>query len=222
VEHLRLHSWNVDRAEAERIQQRLRAHVVVRPPDQPPRLIAGADAAYDETRTTAWGAIVVLDESLRIVESATASAPIRFPYVAGLLAFREAPPLLAAWQQLKTRPDVLILDGHGIAHPARFGLASHLGLWLNVPTIGCAKTCMTRDCPFPAQAAGSKTPILQNSELVGFVLRTRDRVKPVFVSPGHLMDPESAARIIRDCCRGYRLPEPLRQANRLANLLRNS
>jgi deoxyribonuclease V len=221
VEVRALHSWNVGVEEAQSIQERLRSRIVLRPLDRSPRLIAGGDASYDDRRNLSWSAIVVLDlGDFRIVETATASCNLSFPYVPGLFAFREAPSLLQAWKALRTRPDVLLIDGHGTAHPLRFGLASHLGLWLNLPTIGCAKTPLAGEFRMPGPDRGDRAPIINNGARVGLALRTRERVKPLFVSPGHLIDIRDSARVVLACCRRYRQPEPLREANRRANALR--
>ena len=162
-------------------------------------------------------AVVVWDmESREEVETVTARSEIRFPYVPGLLAFREAPTVLMAFERLDNRPQLLICDGHGIAHPRRFGLASHVGVLAGVPTIGCARRRLCGTFTGPEDSRGSSSPLVDRGEIIGTVLRTRTGVKPVFVSVGHLIDLSTAERIALDCTPRYRLPEALRLAHRRA------
>ncbi len=148
------------------------------------------------------------------VHRAAATGPLRFPYVPGLLAFREAPVLLAAFEKLVTEPDVLIFDGQGLAHPRRFGIACHMGLLLDRPSIGCAKSRLCGEHAEPAERAGAAAPLMDGGRQVGAVVRTRDRVKPVFVSIGHRVDLETAVTITLRCVDGYRVPKPTREADR--------
>lgn len=154
--------------------------------------------------------------SLEIIEKAVAEVPLEFPYIPGLLSFREAPGILAAIEQLSASPDVLIVDGHGLAHPRRFGLACHLGIWLDLPTIGCAKSILVGDLTPLGETVGSTANLTLGNELLGVALRTRLNVKPVFLSIGHRMDLVSAIQIVLACGKGFRLPEPTRKAHTLA------
>lgn len=169
----------------------------------------------------AWAAIVVLDaESLSPVESATATARLCFPYVPGLLTFREMPSVVLAWERLTRKPDALIFDGAGYAHPRRFGLASHGGMMLGVPSIGCAKSILVgRHGPLGPER-GATAPLVDKGEVVGMAVRLRARVAPVYVSIGNEMDLPTAVRIVESAATGYRLPETTRQAHRLVNELR--
>jgi deoxyribonuclease V len=221
MNYRRLHSWDVTPTEAVRLQKQLRTQVRLEPFPGQPRLIAGADISFNKYSKTVYAAFVVLDAfTLETVETANAIVEVKFPYVPGLLSFREIPPLLRAWEQLRSEPDVIVLDGQGIAHPRRLGIAAHIGLFLDRPTIGCAKSRLTGTFAEPGLKAGSWSPLVDRGETLGAVLRTKDRVNPVFISPGHRMDLESAVRIVRGTVRGYRIPEPTRQAHLWVNELR--
>jgi deoxyribonuclease V len=153
------------------------------------------------------------------LEAATAESPASFPYVPGLLAFREGPVVLAAWEKLRCKPDVLLFDGQGIAHPRGIGLASHLGLWLRRPSVGVAKTRLYGNHDQPGSLRGERAVLWDSRDperAIGVVLRTRTKVKPVYVSPGHLMDLAQAVDVVLQCCTRYRLPEPIRWAHRVA------
>ena len=164
-----------------------------------------------------YAAVVVFSyPDLELLEARTHTRRLTFPYVPGLLSFREAPGILAIFRRLRMRPDVLICDGHGLAHPRRFGLASHLGLWLGIPTIGCAKSLLVGEHGPVGGERGSQAPLVLDGEPVGAALRTRSGVKPVYVSPGHLVDGPTACDIVLSCCRKYRVPEPIRAAHQLA------
>ncbi len=216
-----LHPWDVSPGEAVSLQQQLRKKIRIIPFDASIRYIAGADISFNRDSDIFYAGFIVLDfENMQEVAYATATVRSGFPYIPGLLSFREIPALLEAWRQLPVQPDVIVLDGHGIAHPRRLGIASHFGLWVNRPTIGCAKKILTGmhgSLPPepPAQAA-----IYDNQEAIGVALRTKYNVKPVYVSPGHLMDIESAVRLVSHCVTKYRLPEPTRMAHNLVNQLR--
>jgi deoxyribonuclease V len=199
-------------------QERLAARVRQLPLDPDVRLVAGADCSYARQGPGCAAAVVVWD--LRrgtVVEAATLLSKAGFPYLPGLLAFREAPAILKALGRLAGRPQVLICDGHGIAHPRRFGLASHVGLLAGLPTIGCAKSRLCGSHEEPARDRGSSSALVDKGQVVGAVLRTRTGVRPVYVSVGHRIDLPSAVRIILDCTLGYRLPEPVRLAHRQAS-----
>ncbi len=202
----------VSPAAAVRLQERLRDRVV-RSGSPPRRLVAGADVSEKDGRARA--AFVVL-RGLEPVEEAVAETAVPFPYVPGLLSFREIPSLLAAWGRLRTRPDVVIVDGQGTAHPRRFGLACHLGLVLGVPTVGCAKSLLTGRYEEPAPERGSWSPLVDRGETVGAALRTQDGRNVVYVSPGHRVSLAAAIRTVLACAPRYRLPEPQRLADRLS------
>ena len=216
----RKHKWDLSPKEAIQIQEELRSRVVIAPlAKNNLRLIAGVDVGLPRGAKTARAAIAVLDyQTMELVDQATAEIPVSFPYVPGLLSFREMPVILAALEQLETWPDVFMVDGHGYAHPRRFGLACHLGVWLDQATIGCGKSILIgRQAPLANQRGG--VAFLQDAdEIIGAAVRTRDEVKPVYVSVGHRIDLKSAIRITLDCGRGIRLPEPIRWAHRLASL----
>lgn len=161
-------------------------------------------------------AVVMTLPEFRIIEIKRSSAPAAWPYVPGLLSFREAPAILEAFSKLKNRPNAVIFDGQGIAHPQRFGLAAHLGLWLELPSIGCAKSCLVGDFRVPEKEKGSFEYLYDKEETIGAAVRTRNEVKPVFISPGHLADLPSAIKLALQCTTKYRLPEPIRKAHREA------
>jgi deoxyribonuclease V len=211
------HEWQVTIGQAQEVQRRLAPLVVRRGEITSPRFIAGADISSRRGAYLATGAVVVLDyPGLRPVEIKVVKAHPDLPYIPGLLSFREAPIILAACEALTITPDLLIVDGQGIAHPRRLGIAAHLGLWLNIPTIGCAKSLLCGEYEEPAVSAGSYCEITDKGETIGAVLRTRSGVKPVFVSIGHRLSLESAIHWVLQCCRGYRLPEPQRLAHQAA------
>jgi deoxyribonuclease V len=217
-----LHSWDVSPAEAIQIQQRLRSAVILEPCEvNRIKLVAGADVSFDKGSDTVYAAVVVLElPGLRIVAKGSAITETKFPYIPGLLSFRETPAVLKAWERLTCQPDAVMLDGQGIAHPRRFGIASHIGVWLDLPSVGCAKTVLVGSYDEPAPEAGSHTPLVDKGEVVGVALRTRDRTNPMFVSPGHRIDLETAIKLVMRCVGGYRQPEPTRQAHWYGNQLR--
>jgi deoxyribonuclease V len=202
-------------AEAIEEQDRLRALVEpVGPIPSPLRLIAGLDVAYAVDESCVAGAVCVLDaETLELVETATALRPVDFPYVPGLLAFREIPALLDALAGLKRTPDVLVCDGYGLAHPRRFGLASHFGVLTGMPTFGVAKTAFIGEYEEPGPERGAASDLVDGGEVVGRVLRTRRGIKPVFVSAGHRVGLEAATALALRLADRYRLPETTRQAD---------
>ena len=213
------HSWNLSPKEAIQIQEELRSRVVIEPLDQNNlHLIAGVDVGLPRGAKTVRAAIAVLDyQTMELVDQATAEIPLTFPYVPGLLSFREMPVILAALEHLELWPDVFMVDGHGYAHPRRFGLACHLGVWLNQATVGCGKSILIgKQTPLEKQR-GNVAFLKDADEIIGAAVRTRDNVKPVYISVGHRTDLNSAVRITLDCGRGFRLPEPIRYAHRLAS-----
>jgi deoxyribonuclease V len=221
MNYLKLHSWKIGYSRAASIQQALRKRLLLAPPARAPRLIAGADASYGKHSDLFYGAVVVFSlEPWRLVERAFARGRVSFPYIPGLLSFREAPILLRAFKKLKAVPDLIIFDSQGVAHPRGLGLAAHMGLFLNTSTIGCAKSRLVGAYREPGRRTGCRTALTHDGKRIGTVVRTRDGVKPVFVSPGHLMDHRGAVRWVLRCCRGYRLPEPTRHAHILVNQIR--
>lgn len=212
-------SWGLTTAAARELQLRLRNELVLRPP---PALrvarVGGADISMNRGSVRGHGGIVVIDaETLAPVDHATAEVRLSFPYVPGLLSFRELPVLAAAWERLTTAPDVLIFDGQGIAHPRRFGLACHGGLLFGVPSIGCAKSVLVGEHGDLGHERGAVADLVHEGEVVGAAVRTRAGVKPVYVSPGHLMDLPTAIRIVLRVTGRFREPETTRQAHRLVN-----
>jgi deoxyribonuclease V len=179
------------------------------------RTVAGVDTHYCDGLAIA-AVVVVRIQNLETVDWVTSSKRLDFPYIPGLFAFREGPAVVDALAKLASRPDLLIFDGHGIAHPRRFGLASHIGLLLDRPTIGCAKTRLVGHYKEPGRNKGNYTFLKARDETIGAVLRTRSGVKPLYVSIGHRMGLRDSIRIILQCCRRYRLPEPIRRADQLA------
>jgi deoxyribonuclease V len=210
------------------IQDRLRGRVGCWPRLGTVRRVAGIDISVTPGPRTAAvrrpaggfrarAAVIVLSfPALEVVETSVVEQPCRFPYVPGLLAFREGPSILAAFRKLRTRPDLLLFDGQGIAHPRRFGIAAHLGVLLDLPSIGCAKSRLIGEHAEPGPGRGAWAPLTDGGETIGAALRTREGVKPVYVSIGHRVDLETALDLVMRCARGYRLPEPTRQAHRAA------
>lgn len=217
----RLHPWRVSYAEAVAIQERLRARVRVEPLEKAPRLVAGADVAYSAATHRMYAAVVVVRlPALEVVDRAHAVRPARFPYIPGLFTFRELPPLAAAFGRLRVTPDVLLFDGHGLAHPRRFGLACHAGLLLDRPSIGCAKSRLVGTHGRVGDARGSWAPLVDAGEVVGAVVRTRAGVRPLYVSVGHRVDLPSAIRIVLDTTRSFRIPQPIRLAHQMTTARR--
>jgi deoxyribonuclease V len=210
-----LHPWRVSYAEALAIQRRLRGRVRRAPLPARVRLVAGADVAYSRPTHRMYASVVVCElPSLRVAEATWAVRRARFPYIPGLFSFREVPPLLAAFARLERRPDVLLFDGQGWAHPRRFGLACHAGLVLGRPSVGCAKSILVGRHGELGRARGSVADLIHEGEVVGAAVRTREGVKPVYVSIGHRADLRSAMALVLDVSVGFRLPEPLRLAHR--------
>ncbi len=215
------HRWDLSPTEAIALQRELSRQVRLTPLAKEPETIAGADLSFHRFSNIVDAGIVVLRlRDLSILDSSHVRTTAPFPYLPGLLSFREAPPLLEAWERLHIKPDVLMLDGHGTAHPRRFGLACHLGLWLDLPTIGCAKQRLAGQALDPPLTRGGSSPLEAASEVIGMVVRTRDRVAPVYVSPGHRIDLATAVRLVLASTLRHRQPEPTRQAHLLVNQLR--
>lgn len=210
------HSWSVKPIQAVAIQRELAARVVRRGRIPALRLVAGADLAFSRDGKHCIAGVVVWDVRRRtIIEKCTARRAVRFPYIPGLLTFREAPALLTALKQLHCEPDVFMFDGQGYAHPRRFGLACHMGVLLDRPSLGCAKTILVGKCDLPQRSRDSVSLLVDNNENVGMAVRTRDNVKPVYVSIGHRLSLDAAVKITLACCDGFRLPEPTRLADKL-------
>jgi deoxyribonuclease V len=211
-----LHPWDMSIPEGQKLQERLADSVRLCPLPKKIRFVAGADMSFRKEEDLFFAGVVVLRfPSLDVVEEVSAVRRTAFPYVPGMLSFREGPVLLDAFSRLKTEPDVVLFDGQGIAHPRRLGLASHLGLWLDLPSVGCAKSVLVGKHEPPGEKRGEMAPLLHREERVGVALRTRAGVKPMFISPGHLADFESSVEFVLRCCRGFRLPEPTRLADKL-------
>lgn len=217
VQHL--HGWDLTPRDAMSLQRELAARVVCRgdPADATVRFVAGCDVAFEKARDRAVGAVVVLRyPELDIAERVVVESSIAFPYVPGLLSFRETPLLARAFERLDHAPDLVMVDGHGYAHPRRFGIACHIGVLLGVPTIGVAKSRLVGEEGPVAPQHGSRTDLVDAGEVIGSLLRTREGVRPVYVTIGHKIALAAAERWVLRCARGYRLPEPTRLADRLA------
>lgn len=209
------HPWDVSTEQAKEIQRNLRDRVTVEPLDKQPGIVAGVDVSV--RNELARSAIVLLSfPDLEPIQARTAEQAAPFPYVPGFLAFREGLVVLEALEKLTKRPHVLIFDAHGLAHPRRMGLATHLGVLVDLPSVGCAKSPLCGEYAEPNQEKGSWTPLRDGKEVIGAVVRTRENVRPVFVSIGHRVDLESAVSLILDCAPRYRLPETTRWAHRVA------
>ena len=230
----KLHSWDLSYSQAADLQKRLACKVQFTPLKKTPKLIAGLDCALSKDGQRIVATAVVLRaqnvikglwEPLKLpdfelIETATASQKVTFPYIPGLLSFREAPACIAAVEKLKAEPDVFIIDGQGIAHPRRLGLAAHLGLFFDKPTIGCAKSRLTGVFDDPPPEKGAYSLLKDNRHVIGAVVRTRTNVKPVFVSVGNKCLLKEAIKITLACTTRYRIPEPTRLAHQLVSKLR--
>lgn len=213
-----LHRWDITPKEAVEIQIKL--HRMIRP-DGPPRaihLVAGADASFSKAEGLVHGAVSILSfPDLELIEKRQATLQLSFPYIPGLLTFREGPVLLKCFRMIKNIPDVVLFDGQGVAHPRRMGIATHLGILLDRPSIGCAKTYLYGEFKLPADSKGAYEDIRdKEGDVIGACLRTKRGVKPVFVSVGNRIDLLKAIDIVLRCTKRYRIPEPLRDAHRFA------
>jgi deoxyribonuclease V len=219
----KLHEWDVTPREAVELQKKLRERVRITSLRKKIETIAGADISFNKFDPAVYAGLVVLRlPSLEVVEEVGVVSETKFPYVPGLLSFRETPSVLEAWAKLKTEPDAVMFDGQGLAHPRRVGIASHVGLLIDRPTLGCAKSVLVGRYEEPAAERGAWTPLVdpKNGEQVGAAVRTKNKVAPIYVSPGHLIDFEGAIKLTLDCDGGYRQPEPTRRAHLLVNALR--
>lgn len=215
-----LHPWRVSYREAVAIQERLRARLRLEPLVRPVRFVAGTDVAYSRATHRMYAAVVIVRlPDLAPVETATAVRVARFPYIPGLFTFREVPPLLSAFRRLRHAPDVVIFDGQGLAHPRRFGLACHAGLLLAMPTVGCAKSRLVGEHAAVGRDRGALAELTYQGSTVGAAIRTRSGVKPVYVSPGHLVDLPSAIDLVLKTTGRFRIPEPIRLAHQATRAL---
>ena len=237
------HPWNVSPQEAIKLQKKLRRRIILKKDFSEVTKIAGADISFAKKSNKAYAAVIIfsfpdnrrLDDAsealnrmvqgethrqLEVLEERHAIGNLSFPYIPGLLTFREGPLLIEAFKKIKSEPDVIIFDGQGIAHPKRLGLATHMGILLGKPTIGCAKSRLIGTYEEPEKKKGSHSLLRDDGEVIGAVLRTRENVSPVFISPGHKIGLKSSIEIVLKCLKGYRLPEPTRQAHLLVNRLR--
>lgn len=208
-----IHSWQVTTAEARDIQFRIRDLVVKETGSLAPHFVTGADISFRRDGGATAAAVTLSFPSLEVVESVVIEGHASFPYVPGLLTFREAPLLLSAFERMKITPDFILVDGQGIAHPRRFGVASHLGVLLDVPTIGCAKSRLCGEHDDLALEAPARTLLRDGTEIIGAAVRTRTGSRPLYVSIGHRVDLPTAIELVLACCRRYRLPEPTRLAH---------
>lgn len=212
------HAWDLTPAEAMALQERLRQEVVREDRIGTLRAVAGIDVGFEQQGRVARAAVVVLDyPALQMREKSLARRAVTFPYVPGLLSFREAPVVLDALERLQHLPDLIVYDGHGLAHPRRFGIACHLGLLTDIPTIGVAKRRLVGQHRAVEGRAGAWQPLIDNGETIGAVLRTQAQAQPVYVSIGHRISLETAIELVLRCTRDDRLPEPTRWAHRLAS-----
>lgn len=207
-------NWRVTAAEAQKIQRQVASQVSKVGESGTPHFIAGADISVKRWKNEATAALVVLSyPEMLPIETEVVTGKIEFPYIPGLLSFREAPLILEAYNKLHIIPDLLMVDGQGIAHPRRLGIASHLGILLDIPTIGCAKSRLCGECELPGATSGSISELKDGKETIGAVVRTKNNVKPLYISIGHRIDLPGAVHRVLECCRGYRLPEPTRLAH---------
>ncbi len=214
MEFKTLHDWNVSLEEAKKIQNDLANRNVFREFTGHPKVIASADLAYSPERNLFFACVVVFIDH-QIIEKKCETGISEFPYVPGFLSFREIPPLLKCFEKVESTPELLVVDGHGIAHPRRFGIASHLGMWLNIPTIGVAKKKIVGKYQEPVDETGFYSYLTYKEEVIGAVMKCRQGTKPVFISPGYLIDLSSSIRIVKELIDGYRIPYPTRIADKL-------
>lgn len=218
-----LHFWNLSYEEAIKVQRDLSSKVILEPFKTEASLVAGADVSYSKGSDILFAGVIVMKvPEMKVIEEATAVGKVDFPYIPGFLSFRESPILIKAFEKIQNVPDVVIFDGQGIAHPRHLGIASHLGLIIDLPSIGCAKNILVGKYEDVGNESGDFSYITFRGNIIGVALRTKRNVLPVFVSPGHKMDVPSALVVVMKSCHGYRLPEPVRQAHILVNKLRAS
>jgi len=218
----KLHNWNLKPAEAIALQSRLAQKICLEPLKTAPKLAAGIDCAFTKDKKRIIAAVITIEiATFEVIETQWATLPLALPYIPGLLSFREAPACIEAVKKLKTTPDIFLIDGQGIAHPRKLGLASHLGLFLDKPTVGCAKSRLIGTYEPPAKTKGSRSPLYdKNRNIIGSVLRTRTNVKPLFISPGHKCSLDDAVGVTLSLTTKYRLPEPTRTAHQTVSKLK--
>lgn len=215
---LKLHNWNVGVRKAIEIQNKFSCYVVQQRLDKPVKIIAGCDVAFDAGMNIACAGVVLLSfPELKFIYKKAIFSKVKFPYIPGFLSFRETPLLLKVFKEIEKNVDLVLVDGYGIAHPRKFGIASHLGLFLDLPAIGCGKTFLLGEYKQPGITLGSYEYLFFKGEIIGAVVRTKTRVKPIFVSVGHKITLDDAVDYTLKSCKGYRLPEPIRQAHLLVN-----
>jgi len=221
LKYLNLHSWKVNPREAIQLQKELKKKISLKKSFNKVKVVAGADVSYYKNKMVA-GVIVFEFPNLKAIEKQSFISPVNFPYIPGLLTFREGPSLLEAFKKIKITPDVILFDGQGIAHPRRMGIATHLGLFLNKPTIGCAKSRLSGKYTSIGEEKGDYALLKEGEEVLGAVLRTRKKVKPIFISPGNKIDLLTSIDIILKCIDKYKLPVPVREAHIFVNQIRNN
>jgi len=221
LKYLNLHSWEVNPREAIQLQKELKKKISLKKFFNKVKIVAGADVSYYKNNMIA-GIVILKFPQLEIIEKKSSLSPVNFPYIPGFLTFREGPSLLEALKKIKIEPDVILFDGQGIAHPRRMGIATHLGLFLDKPTIGCAKSRLSGKYTSVGEEKGDYTLLKEGEEILGAVLRTRRKVKPIFVSPGHKIDLSNSIEIVLKCIVKYRLPLPVREAHIFVNQIRNN
>lgn len=215
------HYKTIDPVEAKKLQRKLKQQISLEPLPCNPEFVAGADISFSRGSDTMHAAIVILElPELRPVARLLVTDKTDFPYIPGLLAFREIPVLLKAWNQLQRKPDVLILDGHGIAHPRRMGIATHFGIEVDIPTIGCAKNILTGSHDTLGEKKGEYVELKEEGETIGLALRSRTEVNPIYISPGHKLSFEDTYSVVMKTLTKYKLPQTTRLAHQLANKLR--
>lgn len=208
-------------AQAIAYQNELRQQIRIEPLDKPIHIIGGADISFNKYSEVVYAGIILLKSpEMTVIGHSSVISRTSFPYISGLLAFREVPALLEAWDKLDIKPDLLVLDGQGIAHERRLGIATHFGLVTHVPTIGSAKSRLSGRYQEPDNAVFAQSPMYDRGEVVGIALRSKKNCNPIFISPGHRVGMEQSVEIIKNCIKGYRIPEPTRQAHMLVNKVR--
>jgi deoxyribonuclease V len=221
MDYQRLHPWDVTPKEAKKIQEDLREKLELHDAFNEIKVIAGADVAFDKSKNESYGGVIAYSfPELKEIERRGVKKEITFPYIPGLLSFREAPVLLEAFASLKTEPDVILFDGQGLAHFRRMGIATHMGILLGKPTIGCAKSRLIGSFEEPGEDAGCYSPLMDDEKAVGVVLRTKRRVKPIFVSQGNKISLNTCVDILLRCVDGYRIHKPTREADRYVALIK--
>ena len=221
MKYRNLHSWKVSPGEAIQLQNELKGKISLKKSFNKVKIVAGADVSYYQNKMIA-GIVIFKFPQLEIIEKKSSLSSVNLPYIPGLLTFREGPSLLKALKKIKIEPDVILFDGQGIAHPRRMGIATHLGLFLDKPTIGCAKSRLSGKYTSVGEEKGDYALLKEGEEVLGAVLRTRRKVKPIFVSPGHKIDLSNSIEIVLKCIVKYRLPLPVREAHIFVNQIRNN